>query len=111
MNVDRCLVVMVAALGLFASRPNASRAEPALPKRCNNASIEWTRRLSSRGAIALGGMAATADGGLVLAGGHWGDVRVEAPGAPTASRQSALATTSGFLNRAALWATSARRSG
>ena len=101
MKVSRCLVVIVAGLGLFASRPNASRAELAGPKACNNAKIEWTRRLISSGAISLGGMAATADGGLVLAGGTWGDVRVETPGAPARSRQSALATTSGFLVRLA----------
>jgi hypothetical protein len=101
-NVGRRLVVVVTGIGLIAPRMKVGVAANAVALAdCNKVGIEWVRRLTSRGAITIGGMAATADGGLVVAGEHWGDLRVELPGAPERPPQGTLATTSGFLLRLA----------
>jgi len=100
-KAGRPALIAVAALGLIAPRADGAPAEGAAAKTCIKPGVEWTRRLVSRSAITIGGMVPTADGGLVVAGLHWGDVRVEAPGAPARPWQGALATTAGFVVRLA----------
>jgi len=79
---------VVAALGLLALRPNGAYAAAAGSTNCGNAGIEWVRRLGF-GNLELGGMAPTADGGVVVAGRHGGQLRVEIPGAPALVRRMA----------------------
>ena len=97
MKVGRFRVVVVVGLGLFAPDTGGALAENAALTTCGRAGIGWTRRLISSGPITLGGMAPTADGGLVVAGSHTGDVRVDAPGAPAQTQRAASTAIGGFL--------------
>jgi hypothetical protein len=101
-KVGRPALIALAALGLIAPRADGAPAEGAAAKTCSKPGVEWTRRLISRSAITIGGMVPTADGGLVIAGLHWGDLRVETAGAPARPPQMpAPTTTSGFVLRLA----------
>jgi hypothetical protein len=95
------LVVLAIGLGWCAHRVGGAQpAQVAVPAACGAPGIAWTRRLTSRGPIALAGMVATADGGLVIAGGRRGELRVEPAGAPPPSDTSATIA-GGFLLRLA----------
>jgi hypothetical protein len=78
-------VILIAALASFAPPASGEPAAEAPPPMgdCSKAGIEWTRRLVSAGPITIGGMAATTDGGLVVAGGQVDDLHVDAPGGST----------------------------
>jgi hypothetical protein len=72
-TVGRAAAVIALAVGLGSAHVASAT--------CDEAGISWVRRVVSTGQVTLAGLAPTADGGLVIAGGHRGALGVDTPGA------------------------------